>query len=85
MTNRCASVLIPLAIALATILVSTTLIGLSAKEAKESRRFERESVWDIPVMDTLRMWGRSMGTVGSGKLRFEEAYINLEEQVKEAC
>ena len=83
--GRCVfSVLIPLAIATATILVSTVMMGLSAEEADESHRLERDAVWDIPVMDTLRLWKRSMGTVGSGKVRFEFAYENEEIQVGRA-
>jgi hypothetical protein len=74
-------VLIPLAIATATILVSTIMMGLSADEANESHRLERDAVWDIPVMDTLRLWKRSMGSVGSGKIKLEVAYENLEIQV----
>jgi hypothetical protein len=76
------SVLIPLTLALVTIVISISMIGLSAEEASESRRFERENIWDIPVMDSLRLWKRSMGSIGSGKLRFEEAFINGEEQVR---
>jgi hypothetical protein len=80
--GRCVfSVLIPLAIATATILVSTIMMGLSADEANESHRLERDAVWDIPVMDTLRLWKRSMGSVGSGKIKLEVAYENLEIQV----
>ena len=80
--GRCISVLIPLAIAMVTILVSTIMMGLSAEEADKFHRLERESVWDIPVMDTLRLLKRSMGTVGSGKIRYEFAYENGEKQVR---
>ena len=74
-------VLVPLAVALGTILVSTVMIGMSAESADESRRFEREPVWEIPIMDTLRLWKRSMGTVGSGKVKFGHVYENHEIQV----
>jgi hypothetical protein len=57
------------------------MMGLSADEANESHRLERDAVWDIPVMDTLRLWKRSMGSVGSGKIKLEVAYENLEIQV----
>jgi len=75
------AVVVPLAIALATILSSTVMTGVSEDAASEAHRLDREAIWDIPVMDTLRMWKRSMGTVGSGKLRLEDSYENGEIQV----
>ena len=82
-TGKCIfAVLVPLAIAMATILSSTIMAGVSEDVASESHRLEREAIWDIPVMDTLRMWKRSMGTVGSGKLRLEDSYENGEIQVQ---
>jgi hypothetical protein len=75
------AIIVPLTIAIATILSSTIMTGVSEDAASESHRLEREAIWDIPVMDTLRMWKRSMGTVGSGKLRLENSYENGEIQV----
>jgi len=76
------AVVVPLAIAMATILSSTVMTGVSEDAASDAHRLEREAIWDIPVMDTLRMWKRSMGTVGSGKLRLEDSYENGETQVR---
>jgi 6-phosphogluconolactonase (cycloisomerase 2 family) len=59
---------------------SSMMAGVSQDEALESHRLEREVIWDIPVLDTLAMWKRSMGKVGSGKLRYEIAYTNNDVQ-----
>jgi hypothetical protein len=75
------AIFVPVTIAMATILTSTIMTGVSEDAASEYHRLEREAIWDIPVMDTLRMWKRSMGTVGSGKLRLEDSYENGEIQV----
>eukprot|EP00615_Pteridomonas_danica_P017362 CAMPEP_0114389040 /NCGR_PEP_ID=MMETSP0102-20121206/8389_1 /TAXON_ID=38822 ORGANISM="Pteridomonas danica, Strain PT" /NCGR_SAMPLE_ID=MMETSP0102 /ASSEMBLY_ACC=CAM_ASM_000212 /LENGTH=66 /DNA_ID=CAMNT_0001546799 /DNA_START=15 /DNA_END=212 /DNA_ORIENTATION=+ len=55
--GRCAfAILVPFAIAMVTILSSTIMTSLSEDQAVESHRLEREAIWDIPVMDTLRLW-----------------------------
>ncbi len=80
---RCAfAVLVPLAVAMLTVMSSSMMAGVSQDEALESHRLEREVIWDIPVLDTLAMWKRSMGKVGSGKLRYEIAYTNGDVQVQ---
>ena len=80
---RCVfAVLVPLAIATVTLLSSTVMVGLSHDEAVESHRLQRETIWDIPVMDTLRLWKRSMGTVGSGKVKLSHYYLDGDVQVK---
>lgn len=76
------AVLVPLAVAVVTIMGSSKMAGLSQDEAVESHRQEREVVWDIPVLDTLAVWKRSMGTVGSGKLRFVDSFVQDQEQVQ---
>ena len=80
--GRCVfAVLVPLAIAMVTILSSTVMTGVSEDAHSESHRLEREAIWDIPVMDTLRLWKRSMGTIGSARLKLEVSYENGEVQV----
>lgn len=84
--GRCAfAILVPFAIAMATILSSTVMTRVSEDQATESHRLEREAIFDIPMMDTLRLWKRSMGTVGSGKLKLEEVYENGDVQVNSIC
>jgi hypothetical protein len=80
--GRCVfAILVPFAIAMATILSSTIMTSVSEDQATESHRLEREAIWDVPVMDNLRKWKRSMGTVGSGKLKLEAVYENGDIQV----
>jgi hypothetical protein len=64
-----------------TLLSSTVMMGLSHDEAVESHRLQRETIWDIPVMDTLRLWKRSMGSIGSGKVKLQVYYTDGEKQV----
>ena len=79
---RCAiSILVPLLVATITLLASTVMVGVSHDESMEAHRLQRETVWDIPVMDTLRLWKRSMGTVGSGKVKLSHHYTDGEIQV----
>lgn len=81
--GRCVfAVLVPLAIAMVTILSSTIMTGVSEDAHADAHRLEREDIWDIPVMDTLRLWKRSMGSVGSGKLKLDHSYEDGEEQVQ---
>jgi Tfp pilus assembly protein FimT len=76
------AIVVPFAIAMA-IILSSIMTSVSEKQATESHRLvEREAIWGVPVMmDNLRQWKRSMGTVGSGKLKLEAVYENGDVQV----
>lgn len=78
---RCVfTVIVPLTIVTVTLLSSAVMLGLSHDKAVESHRLQRETTWDIPVMDTLRLWKRNMGTVGSGKVKLIHHYTDGEIQ-----